>query len=73
MRKKVVITGMGIISPIGHTLDSFWFNLSKGVSGIDYIKSFDTSTFSSRIGGEIKNFDPADYLSTKELYVKRHI
>jgi 3-oxoacyl-[acyl-carrier-protein] synthase II len=67
MRKKVVITGMGIISPIGHTLDSFWFNLSNGVSGIDTIKSFDTSSFASRIGGEIKNFDPTVYLSSKEI------
>lgn len=67
MRKKVVITGMGIISPIGQSLDTFWLKLSKGVSGIDHIRSFDTATFSSRIGGEIKDFDPARYLTSKEI------
>jgi len=62
-----VITGLGVISPIGNTKDEFWNNLVSGKSGIDEIKSFDTTGYSTRIGGEIKNFCPEKYLSPKEM------
>ncbi len=66
MKKRVVVTGMGVISPIGHTIQEFWGNLTKGTSGIDYLRSFDTREFPSRIGGEIKEFNINDYITTKE-------
>jgi 3-oxoacyl-[acyl-carrier-protein] synthase II len=66
MKKRVVVTGMGIISPAGLTVQSFWENISNGFSGIDYIKSFDTTGYPTRIGGEIKGFNPDDHFSSKE-------
>lgn len=55
--KRVVITGMGVVSPIGNNIETFWNNLKNGVSGIDYIKSIDTSNIEIKIAAEIKNFD----------------
>jgi 3-oxoacyl-[acyl-carrier-protein] synthase II len=55
--KRVVITGMGVLSPIGNNVETFWNNLKNGVSGIDYIKSIDTSNIEIKIAGEVKNFD----------------
>lgn len=55
--KRVVITGMGIVSPIGNTVETFWNNLKNGVSGIDFIKSIDTSNIEIKIAAEIKDFD----------------
>jgi 3-oxoacyl-[acyl-carrier-protein] synthase II len=64
MRKhnRVVITGMGILAPNGIGLDAFWDSLLAGESGIGPITLFDASKFKSRIAGEVKNFDPADYI-----------
>ncbi len=56
--RRVVITGMGILSPIGNDVESFWTNLVSGVSGIDYLKSIDTSNLAVKIGGELKGYDP---------------
>ena len=64
--RRVVITGMGIVSPVGHELDEAWGNVCNGVSGIRLIDDFDTSTFPTRIGGTIENFDVGDYLSPKD-------
>lgn len=61
MNRRVVITGMGAISPIGNTSDEMWENASKGVVGIDYIKSFDTSELKVKIAGEVKNYVAEDY------------
>lgn len=59
--RRVVITGMGVITPIGNNLDQFWTNLKNGVSGIRLIEAFDTSAFDTRIGGEVRDFDPKPY------------
>ena len=58
--KRVVLTGMGIISPLGNNVDTFWKNLIDGVSGIDYIKSIDTKNLSVKIAAEVKNYDPKE-------------
>ncbi len=59
--RRVVITGIGVLSPIGIGLDSFWDSLIKGESGIDRISCLDPSDFYCQIGGEIKDFEPAQY------------
>lgn len=59
--KRVVVTGTGVISPIGNTTESFWKNLLEGVCGIDYIKAFPTEDLPVKIAGEVKDFNPADY------------
>ena len=66
MTKEVVITGIGMISPVGNTIDTSWNNLINGNSGIDVIKSFDTSEMETKIAGEIKDFNPIDLIGKKE-------
>ena len=66
MTKEVVITGIGMISPVGNTIDASWNNLINGNSGIDVIKSFDTSEMETKIAGEIKDFNPIDLIGKKE-------
>ena len=61
MDRRVVITGMGVISPVGNDIQTYWDNLLKGVCGIDYIKSIPTEDLPVKIGGEVKDFNPADY------------
>jgi len=56
--RRVVITGMGAITPLGNDVETFWSNLKNGVSGIHTIESFDTSAYDSHIGGEVRGFDP---------------
>src|SRR6266487_5403389 len=56
--RRVVITGMGAITPLGNDFETFWSNLKNGVSGIHKIESFDTSAYDCRIGGEVHGFDP---------------
>ena len=58
--KRVVITGMGVVSPIGNNVETFWNNLVNGVSGIDFIKSIDTSKLSVKIAAEVKDYDPKE-------------
>jgi 3-oxoacyl-[acyl-carrier-protein] synthase II len=65
--RRVVITGMGIVSPVGNRLDEAWTNVCEGNSGIVLIDDFDTSTFSTRIAGAVRNFDATQYLAPKEL------
>lgn len=60
--EKIVVTGMGAVTPVGIGVDTYWNNITSGVSGIDTIKSFDASDLAVRIAGEIKNFVPSDYL-----------
>ncbi|MFJ6413983.1 beta-ketoacyl-ACP synthase II [Terribacillus saccharophilus] len=64
--ERVVITGMGAISPIGNTTETFWNNLIKGVSGISNIDSFNTDEYKSKIAGVVKNFDATELLGRKE-------
>ena len=65
-RRRVVVTGLGVISPVGNTVPEAWENLIAGKSGIGPITRFDASNFASRIAGEVKGFDVAAYLSAKE-------
>lgn len=58
---------MGIISPVGKRLEEAWSNVCEGVSGIQLIEDFDTSSFSTRIGGMIRNFDASDYMPSKDV------
>ena len=66
MTREVVVTGIGMISPVGNTIDDSWDNLINGNSGIDIIKSFDPSELETKIAGEIKNFDPIELIGKKE-------
>ncbi|WP_227766712.1 beta-ketoacyl-ACP synthase II [Zhaonella formicivorans] len=66
MAKRVVITGMGVISPVGIGKDSFWKALINGESGIGPITRFDATDYATRIAGEVKGFEPADFLDRKE-------
>ncbi|MEA5618904.1 beta-ketoacyl-ACP synthase II [Cronbergia sp. UHCC 0137] len=65
-RKRVVVTGVGAITPIGNTATEYWEGLLAGRNGIDYITAFDASNHDCRIAGEVKNFDPHDYMERKE-------
>jgi 3-oxoacyl-[acyl-carrier-protein] synthase II len=64
-KRRVVITGMGAVTPIGNTVDAFWNSLIAGTSGCAPITHFDASKFDTRFACEIKNFDPLDYLDRK--------
>ena len=67
MNKRIVITGLGIISPVGNDIPTFWKALKDGKSGVGKLTSFECSAYDSRIAGEVKGFDPAFYgLSTKD-------
>ena len=66
MKRRVVVTGLGVISPIVIDIGTFWGSLLAGKSGIGPAKSFDVSAFDSRIAGEVKDFDPARYFDFKE-------
>ena len=61
MNRRVVVTGTGIVSPIGNDVKTFWKNLLDGVCGIDFIKAFPTDDLPVKIAGEVKDFNPADY------------
>lgn len=61
MDRRVVVTGLGVISPIGNNIDTYWKNLVAGVCGIDFIKAFPTDDLPSKVAGEVKDFDPAEY------------
>ena len=62
MKRRVVITGMGGLSPIGNTVPEMWENAKNGVCGIDTIKSFDTENHKVKVAGELKNYNPEDYM-----------
>ena len=66
MSNRVVITGIGAITPIGTGKEEFWKGLMEGRNGIDKITQFDASEYHSQIAGEVKDFDPADYIDKKE-------
>lgn len=65
-RRRVVVTGLGCISPVGNTVGDAWANVLAGRSGIGLITKFDASTFASKIAGEVKGFDLESYISAKE-------
>ena len=65
-RRRVVVTGFGLISPVGNSVDSAWANVCNGVSGIGPIETWDVSTFSTRFAGTIRDFDVSAYMEPKE-------
>lgn len=64
--KRVVVTGMGALTPLGNTVDEYWNGLINGVSGADMITQFDASRFRTKFACEVKNFDPTQFLDKKE-------
>src|SRR5216110_1691724 len=64
--KRVVVTGMGALTPLGNTVNDYWDGLINGTSGADMITLFDASKFKTRFACEIKNFEPTDILERKE-------
>jgi 3-oxoacyl-[acyl-carrier-protein] synthase II len=67
MKRRVVITGCGAISPVGCTVDTLWKNLVNGKCGIDFIQKFDTSDLKVTIAGEVNDFEPLDYIKKNEI------
>jgi len=65
-QRRVVVTGMGIVSPVGSTIDSAWDAVCNGRSGIGPVTSFDVELLKTRIAGEVRNFDAADYLQPRD-------
>ncbi len=65
--RRVVVTGMGALTPIGNTLEDFWKNLQDGISGAGTITKFNTEKFRSKIACEVKDFDPKDHFHVKEI------
>ncbi|MFL6537362.1 MAG: beta-ketoacyl-ACP synthase II, partial [Chthoniobacterales bacterium] len=63
MNRRVVITGLGVITPLGNDISTFWQNLQNGVSGIRRISGIDASEFDCQIGGEVRDFDPKDHFN----------
>ncbi|AHF07607.1 beta-ketoacyl-ACP synthase II [Desulfitobacterium metallireducens] len=66
MQHRTVITGMGVISPVGNTIEDFWKSLSQGESGLDFVTRFDVSNMPTKVAGEVKDFEPTDWLDKKE-------
>lgn len=66
MKRRVVITGLGAITPIGNSVESFWNAVKEGKNGIDKITFFDTTDFKVKVAAEVKDFKPEDYLGKKE-------
>ena len=66
VRRRVVITGLGIVSPVGNTVEQAWQNILAGHSGIDRVTRFDVSSFPVQIAGEVKDFDITQYLPAKD-------
>jgi 3-oxoacyl-[acyl-carrier-protein] synthase II len=65
-KRRIAVTGVGLVTPVGIGVTESWKNIIQGVSGISRITKFDPSNFSSQIAGEVKNFDPVNYLNPKE-------
>lgn len=67
MKRRVVVTGLGTITPLGNTVDLFWENICNGRSGVDYVTRFDTKDFPTKIAAEVKDFNPENYINKKEV------
>lgn len=65
MSRRVVVTGMGAITPIGNTVDEFWSNVKEGQIGIGPITQIDTTDYKAKLAGEVKGFDPKEYMDPK--------
>ena len=66
-KRRVVITGLGIVSPVGSTVASAWDSICNGRSGIRTITKLDVSAFPCRIGGEVVDFNPEDFMAPKDV------
>ena len=66
MERRVVITGLGAITPIGNNVEEFWNGIKEGKCGIDEITRFDTSDFKVKLAGEVKGFSVEDYIDKRE-------
>jgi 3-oxoacyl-[acyl-carrier-protein] synthase II len=66
-KRRVVVTGLGIVSPVGNDVATAWKNIREGVSGIGLVTHFDASAFPTRIAGEVRDFDPAAYIPHKDV------
>ncbi|MBN2467847.1 MAG: beta-ketoacyl-ACP synthase II [Deltaproteobacteria bacterium] len=64
--RRVVVTGLGTVNPVAIDTEKTWAGITKGISGIGYITRFDASDYRSRIAGEVKNFDPTDFMDPKD-------
>ncbi len=67
MKNRVVVTGLGIISPVGNDVNAFWQNLKAGQSGVNRVTRFDPDGLPTKIAAEVKGFDPSDFIEKKEL------
>jgi 3-oxoacyl-[acyl-carrier-protein] synthase II len=65
-KRRVVVTGMGCISPLGNTVKDTWEGILAGKSGVNLIENFDTEKFTTKFAAQVKNFDPSDYMNSKE-------
>ena len=63
--RRVVITGIGVVSPIGIGKDAFWQGLITGKSGVDYITAFDPSPYPCHVAAEVKDFNPAEFMHVR--------
>ncbi|MDR3228711.1 MAG: beta-ketoacyl-ACP synthase II [Puniceicoccales bacterium] len=63
---RIVVTGIGVVSPLGNDTETFWKNLTAGVSGIERVTHFDPTDFPSQVGAEVKDFDPTKFMDGKE-------
>ena len=66
MNRRVVVTGLGLVTPVGNSVETTWTALMESRSGADYIQKFDAAKFAARFACEVKNFDPLDYVEKKE-------
>jgi 3-oxoacyl-[acyl-carrier-protein] synthase II len=66
LNRRVVVTGIGLVTPVGNSVETTWTALMAGRSGADYIKKFDAARFAARFACEVKDFDPLDYVEKKE-------
>ena len=66
MERRVVITGLGAITPIGNNVNEFWDGIKQGKCGIDEIKNFDTTNFKVKLAGEVKGFNPDEIFGRRE-------
>lgn len=66
MRKRVVVTGIGVVTSLGLNTNDFWKSIKQGKSGINTIKKFDIENFSTKVAAEINNFEPNDFIDKKE-------
>ena len=65
MERRVVVTGIGAITPIGNNVDEFWNSIKEGKCGIDTIRSFDVTDFKVKLAAEIKEYNPEEYLDKR--------